>query len=110
MIDNLETSEELAHKMKLLKNYPNFKLLQDILIRNEVEPLADRLRTYKGYKTIEERNVDVEKLENLEKIINAPEFYAESMMPGDKSPPPLDPYAQDIDQAREVADPSQQET
>jgi len=106
ILEILETDTDTAHKLRNLKGYVGWKLLAEILIKNEVEPLSDRLRNF-DYKTIEERNRDKDKLDNLETLLNAPSFYIEALTTDpDKKEPTTDPYASTIEQAQEVAHPT----
>lgn len=102
ILEILETDTAAAHKLKLLMRYEGWKLLVDILTKNELDPLADDLRT-KEYETIEKRNRDKDKLNNLEKVLNAPSFYASALAESpDGAPPSPDPYAQNIKEAEEI--------
>lgn len=104
VLEILETDTEAAHKLRLLSKYEGWRLLVEILIKNEAEPLAADLRT-KEYKTIEERNRDKDKLDNLEKLLNAPMVYVEILAKAESTAPAtMDPYAQDIVEARKIAD------
>lgn len=103
VLEILETDSEAAHKLRLLSKYEGWKMLVEILIKNEVEPLADKLRSGE-YKTIEDRNRDRDKLNNLETLLNAPMNYV-GILSGEIKieQPPMDPYAQNIEEAKKIS-------
>lgn len=102
ILEILETDSDAAHKLRLLAKYEGWRMLVEILTLNEINPLADRLRNHE-YSSIEERNREKDKLDNLEMLLNAPSLYIAAL---DKKEEPRinpDPYASDIEEARRIA-------
>lgn len=106
ILEIIETDTDAARKLRLLTKYDGWILLTEILQLNEVIPLKEKLEDGE-YDTIEERNRDKDKLAQLKLILTSPEFYIAALdRDPNSAPPPLDPYAQNIEEAKEVASPN----
>jgi len=92
MINVLEENEAAYNDLQNLMKHKGWLFLVTIIEQKEIIPLFEKLSTY-SYRTIEERNRDVDRLSFMKQLLNAPNIYSESLKLKEEAKKiELDPY------------------
>ncbi len=99
ILQNLKNAVELREKLTILNNSDNWKLVCELLEKNDIEYLKSLLLT-KEYQTLEDRNRDKDRLKIYQSLINLPDYYLKILQQEETEIKNPDPYFDKVDEIK----------